>query len=97
VGDGLLDTRGQRARSALAKTAYGTGPSLLLAAIMLVLGAGLVGWAVAFVGGLLGLSIATSVRTEKGALVAGVIVAIGLLVVQIAVAWLFAHPILCGS
>ena len=97
MGDGLLDTRSQKAKAALVKTACGTGPSLLLAAAVLALGGGATGWAVAIFGGLLGLSIATSVRTERGALIAGLIVAAALLLFQIVLAWFVSHPILPGS
>jgi hypothetical protein len=97
MSDGLLDTRSQRARRLAVRTGLGTAPSLLLALAFLALGGGVVGVAVAIVGALLGLSIGTSARTDRGAAVAGVVVAAALFLLQIVLAWIASHPILPGD
>ena len=57
----------------------------------------MVGVAVAILGALLGLSIGTSARTDRGAAVAGVVVAAALFLLQIVLAWIASHPILPGD
>jgi len=93
MSDGLLDTRSQRARRLAVRTGLGTAPSFLLALAFLALGGGVVGVAVA----ILGLSIGTSARTDRGAAVAGVVVAAALFLLQIVLAWIASHPILPGD
>jgi hypothetical protein len=95
--DGLLDTRSQKARRLAVRTAAGTAPSLLLALVFLGLGGGVVGVAVAIMGMLLGISIGTSARTDRGAAVAGLVVAAALFLLQVVLAWIASHPILPGE
>jgi hypothetical protein len=95
--DDLLLTSGQRFRRFCRYLGLGSLPSLLLALFILVTGDALVAGVVAGVGAFVALSIATSVRSERGALVAGVVVAFGLLLMQLALAWLAGHPILPGE
>jgi len=93
VTDGLLLTRGERARSFLLKLAGGVGPLLVLVAVAAVLGGEAVAVAIAVLGMLCGLVVATSARTVRGALVAGVAVAALLFLLQIVLAWFITHPI----
>ena len=97
MSDGLLDTRADKTKAFLLKSAWAIGPSLLLAAIFLALGGDVVALVVVFLGGMLGLSVATSVRTVHGAAYAGLVVAAALFALQIVVAWFASHPILPGS
>jgi hypothetical protein len=69
-------------------------PSLVVALLILATGGGLVAGVVAGAGIFMALSIATTVRTTRGAVWAGVIVAIALVVIQITLAWFVSHPIL---
>ena len=63
------------------------------AACAFALGAGAVGWSIAVFGVLLGFLVATTARRVRGALVAGIAIAVVLLVFQIVVAWFVTHPI----
>ena len=71
-----------------------SSPSLVVALFILGTGGGLVAGVVAGAGIFMALSIATTVRTTRGALWAGVVVAVALLVIQIMLAWFVSHPIL---
>jgi hypothetical protein len=93
MADGLLLTRKERVRSLGLKLAGGLGPSLVLVAVAAVLGGGAAAVAIAVLGVLCGLVIATSARTVRGAVVAGVVVAATLFLLQIVFAWFVTHPI----
>ena len=93
MADGLLLSRKEKLRVFWLKFLYGAGPSLLLVITALAIGAGAVGWSIAVFGVLLGFLIATSARTYRGALRAGVAVAVVLFLFQIVVAWFVTHPI----
>jgi hypothetical protein len=93
VADGLLLTRKERLRVFWLKFGGAVGPSLLLVVAAFGLGAGAVGWSIAVFGVLLGFLVATSARTYRGALIAGIAVALVLLVFQIVVAWFITHPV----
>ena len=92
--DDLLLTPGERFGRFGRYLGLASLPTLLLALVVLATGGGFVAAIVAGVGVFIALSIATSVRTSRGALWAGIFVAVGLLVVQIVLAWLVSHPIL---
>ena len=93
MADGLLLTRRERARGFGLKLAGGLAPSLVLVLAAAILGGGAVAVAIAVLGLLCGLVIATSARTVRGALVAGVVVVAALFVLQIVLAWFVTHPI----
>jgi hypothetical protein len=93
VADGLLLTGKERARIFWLKLAGGAGPSLVLVAVAAALGGGSVVYTLAVFGLLIGFVIATSARKPRGALVAGVVLVVVLLVFQIVVAWFVTHPI----
>jgi hypothetical protein len=97
VPDDLLLTTGERFRRFCRYLGLGSGPSVLLALFILVTGDAVVAGVVGGIGVFVALSIATSVRSERGALIAGVVVAAGLLFMQLALAWLAGHPILPGQ
>jgi hypothetical protein len=92
--DGLLDSRREKARTLGLKVLYANGPVAALALLVLATGGGVVAAVAAAFGFLISLSIVTSVRTPRGALRAGIVVAVGLLFCLLAVAWLVSHPIL---
>ncbi len=91
--DGLLLTRGERARGFALKLAGGLAPSLVLVVVAAALGGGAVAVAIAVLGIMCGLVVATSARTVRGALTAGVVIAALLFLLQIVVAWFATHPI----
>ena len=93
MADGLLLTRGERLRIFWAKLAAGLGPALVLALGAALTGGGAAAVAIAVLGVLCGIVIATSARRPRGALVGGVTVAVALLVLQIVIAWFVSHPI----
>jgi hypothetical protein len=93
MADGLLLTRRERVRAFWLKFVYGLGPSVVLVAVALVLSGGAVAWTIAFFGVLFGLMVATTAKKPRGALIGGVSVAVFILLVQIAVAWLVTHPV----
>jgi hypothetical protein len=96
--DDLLLTTGERFGRFCRYLGLGSGPSFGLALLILLTGGGvLVAAVVAGVGAFTALSIATSVRSGRGALIAGIVVAGGLLFMQIVLAWLAGHPILPGE
>jgi hypothetical protein len=91
--DRLLLTRGERFRIFALRFVGGVGPSLVLALGVVALGGGSVAVAIAFVGLLLGLVVATTARTDRGAVVGGVVIAVALLLLQFVIAWFVTHPI----
>jgi hypothetical protein len=97
MADGLLLTRRERARLFWSKFAGGVGPSLIVAIAALAIDGGATAWAIAIFGVLIGLIVAWSARTVRGALIGGLVVAALLIVFQIVVAWFFTHPVLPGS
>ncbi len=97
MADGLLLTRKERISFFWLRFAAGVGPALVVAAIALALGGGAAAWAIAIFGVLIGLLVATSSRTLRGALVGGLVIAALLIAFQVVVAWFFTHPVLPGS
>jgi len=93
VADGLLLTRRERLRLFWVKLAAGLGPTLALVLAAALTGGGAVAVAIAILGVLCGLAIATSARRPRGALVGGVVLAAALLALQLVVAWFASHPI----
>jgi hypothetical protein len=93
VADGLLLTRRERLKLFWGRLGGGMGPPLLLAVVVAGLGGGAVAMAIAVLGVLLGLVVATNAKSNRGALLAGVAVAVALFVLQLVIAWLASHPI----
>lgn len=93
MADGLLLTRKERLRFFTTRLGAGLGPTLVLVAVAAALGGGAVAFSIAVVGVLCGLLVATSAKTIRGALVAGVAIAAVLFVLQIVFAWFVTHPI----
>jgi hypothetical protein len=93
MADGLLLTRRERLRLFWGKVGGGMGPPLLLAVGVATLGGGAVAVAIAVLGILLGLVVATSAKTTRGALIAGIVIAATLFVLQLVLAWFATHPI----
>jgi hypothetical protein len=96
LSDDLLLTSRQRFARFFRYLGLASAPSVLLALVVLVDDVVVAG-VIAGVGVFVGFSIATSVRSDRGALVAGTVVAVGLLVFQFFLAWLANHPILPGE
>jgi hypothetical protein len=97
MADGLLLTRKERIRFFWLRFAAGVGPALVIAVVALAIGGGSGAWAVAIFGVLIGLVVATSARTVRGALIGGLVIAGLLIAFQIVVAWFFTHPVIPGS
>ena len=93
MADGLLLTRRERLRLFWGRVGGGMGPPLVLAAGVAALGGGAVAVAIAVLGILLGMVVATSAKTSRGALIAGLAIAGALFVLQIVLAWFVSHPI----
>ena len=93
MADGLLLTSKERARLFWLKLAGGAGPSLALVAIAAALGERAIAYSTAVFAALTGFVIATTVRKPRGALIGGIVLLVPLIVFQILVAWLVAHPI----
>jgi len=93
MADGLLLSRKEKLRVFWLKFAYGAAPSFVLVITALALGDGAVGWTIAVFGLLLGFLVATNARTPRGALIAGIAIAVVLFLFQIVVAWFVTHPI----
>ncbi|HVA31660.1 MAG TPA: hypothetical protein VMU58_10340 [Gaiellaceae bacterium] len=93
MADGVLLSGKERLRSFWLKFAAGIGPSLVLVVGAAAFGGGSVAYVMAVLGLLVGFVIATSARKPRGALVAGIAVALCLLLLQIVVAWFITHPI----
>jgi hypothetical protein len=94
MADGLLLTRSDRLRAFGSKFGLAAAPSAALAVFTAVLGAAASAVAVAIIGGVLALAVATNARTTRGAAVAGVVCALLLVGFQIALSWIVSHPIL---
>ena len=97
MADGLLLTRAERIRFFWLRFTAGVGPALVIAVVALAIGGGSGAWAIALFGVLIGLVVATSARTVRGALIGGLVIAALLIAFQIIVAWFFTHPIIPGS
>jgi hypothetical protein len=93
-GDGLLDSRRYKLRCFAEQLVCAALPSALVVAVTLVLGGGAGALLTAVVALLFAVSIATSVRTIRAALVAGIAVAAFLVFLLVAASWLFSHPII---
>jgi hypothetical protein len=93
VADGLLLTRRERLKLFSGRLGGGLGPPLLLAVVVAALGGGAVAVAIAALGILLGLVVATNARTTRGAVIAGCAIAVALFVLQLVIAWFASHPI----
>ena len=93
MADGLLLTRRERLRLFWTKLGCAYAPPLLLGLISLALGAGAVAWMILIVGALLAFFVATSAKTVRGALIAGLVCAALLFLFQAVVAWFASHPI----
>jgi len=91
--DLLLLRRRDRFRIFAVRFGGGVGPSLVLALVVAALGGGAVAVAIAFLGLLLGLVVATTARTDRGAVVGGFVTAAILLLLQVVIAWFVTHPI----
>ena len=94
--DDLLLTRRERFVRFWRFLGLASAPSLALALLILIDDVVVAG-VVAGLGIVIALSIATSVRSNRSALVSGTVVAICLLVMQLVIAWLGNHPILPGQ
>ena len=92
--DGVLDTRGYKARCFVENLACAAVAPLLLTGVALVLGGGVGSAIVAAVGLALALVVATSARTTRGAALGGLAVALAIFLFLFATDWLFMHPIL---
>jgi len=95
--DGLLLTPRDRFLLFVEKAAYTLAPTVLLALVALATGGGVVAVAILALGGLIGIAAATSVRTRRGAIVAGFVTAGFVFAVQVVIAWFVSHPILPGD
>jgi hypothetical protein len=95
--DGLLLSPRDRLLLFLEKCGYTLGPTVALALIALVTGGGVVAVAILALGGLIGIAAATSARTRRGAIVAGLVTAAFVFAVQVVIAWFVSHPILPGD
>jgi hypothetical protein len=92
--DGVLDTRGYKARCFIENLACAAAAPVLLTGVTLLLGGG-VGSAIAAAVGLgLALVVATSVRTTRGATLGGLAIAVAIFLFLFVTDWLFSHPIL---
>jgi hypothetical protein len=95
--DGLLLTPGERMQLYWLKTAAAFAAPLLLALVALATGGDVVAVVVAIVGALAALTVGSSVRRFRGAFAVGVVVALGLILVNAILAWLTTHPMLPGG
>ena len=91
MADGLLLTRRERVRRYWQKFGLGCGPSLLLGLAALGIGGGAVAWVILIFGALLGLFVASSARTLRGAAIGGVACALILFLFQLLIAWFVTH------
>jgi hypothetical protein len=94
VSDRLLWTRRRKARDAALKLSGALAPVALLVLLVVATGGRATAIAVGVFGALVALVVAADVRTPRGALIGGTVIALVLLALQIAVAWLIDHPIL---
>jgi hypothetical protein len=95
--DGLLLTAGERFQLYLIKTAVAFSPPLLLALIAVATGGYVVALVVGVIGVLAALTVGSSVKRLRGALAVGIVVAAGLILVNVILAWLANHPMLPGE
>ncbi len=93
MADGLLATRHERLSAYWAKFGLALAPSAVLAVAAVLLDAPAVGVAVAVVAVLVAFVTGQTARTRVGALVAGVVVAALLFLLQLVLAWLITHPV----
>jgi hypothetical protein len=94
--DGVLETRGYKARCFVENLACAAVGPVLLAVVTLLAGGGVGSVIVAAIGLALALVVATSVRTTRGAALGGLAVALAIFLFLFASDWLFSHPILSG-
>jgi hypothetical protein len=90
-------TRRERFVEGAGKLGLALAPSELVALLWLVLGAPATAVAFAVIGGLIGICVATSVRTRRGALAGGLATVLFLLAIAFVANWLADNPILPGS
>ena len=95
--DGLLLTQGERFQLFLIKVGVAFAPPLLLALVAVATGGYVVALVVVLIGGLAALTVGSSVRRLRGAVVVGCLVAVGLIAVNAILAWLTTHPMLPGE
>jgi hypothetical protein len=95
--DGLLLTRRERLRDYGEKTGLIVGPSAILALVVLGLGLWVDAILVVAIAGLTALAAGSSIRSRRGAVVSGLLLAGGILVFLLAAAWLISHPIQRGD
>jgi hypothetical protein len=93
MADGLLLSRRERARAYWTKTALALAPTGVLAIVAVGIGDWAVAVAMLVVATLGALVAGQSARTSRGALVTGVVVAAGLFLLQLVLAWLITHPV----
>ncbi len=93
MADGLLATRQERLTAYWAKFGLAVAPSGALAVAAALLDAPAVGIAISVVAVLAAFVTGQSARTRVGALVAGLVVAALLFLLQLVLAWLITHPV----
>ena len=94
MSDGLLLSRRERLARFETRFGAGLGPSLALVGAAFALGADAVGIAIAVTAVLCAVLVGTSARTVRGAVVAGLAIAVALFVFQLVSAWFITHPVL---
>ena len=94
VSDRLLWTRRQKARDAGLRVAASLGPVAALVLLVLATGGRATAVAIGVVGAMVALVIAGDVRSPRRALIGGVAIAVGLLALHVAIAWLIDNPVL---
>jgi len=94
MSDGLLLTRKERLQRFEVRFGAGLGPSLALVVAAFALGADAVGVAIVVMATLSAVLVGTNARTVRGAVVAGVVVALLIFLCQLVLAWFITHPIL---
>ena len=95
--DGLLLTAGERFQLFLIKVGLAFAPPLLVALVAVATGGYVVALVVLLIGGLAAITVGSSVRRLRAALVVGCVVAAGLIAVNVVLAWLTTHPMLPGE
>jgi hypothetical protein len=95
--DGLLLTAGERFQLFVLKVAAAFAAPLLLALAAVATGGYVVALVVAIVGALAALTVGSSIRRFRGAFAVGVVVALGLILMNAILAWLSTHPMLPGG
>src|SRR3954468_16164432 len=86
--DGLLLTPSERFQLYLIKLGLCFAPSGLLALLAVATGGSVVALVVVVIAGLAAFTFGSMIRSLKGALVSGILVALGLIAVQLILAWL---------